>query len=147
MAGNSSAHVLIGRKEYVQFPEWKLRKVRAKIDTGARTSALDTKRYEVRQLDDGSYRARVVLRIRNARGRLRVVDAPVLGFVAVRSSNGMDENRPLIETTLSMGGVVKRVRFTLTCRRAMRYRVLLGRTALVPEFLVDVSQQYLQHLG
>jgi hypothetical protein len=147
MAGKSSAHVLIGRKEYVQFPEWKLRKVRAKIDTGARTSALDTKRYEVRQLADGSYRARVVLRIRNARGRLRVVDAPVLGFIAVRSSNGMDEKRPLIETTLSIGGVVKLVRFTLTCRRTMRYRVLLGRTALVPEFLVDVSQQYLQHLG
>jgi hypothetical protein len=147
MEGERSAPVLIGWKEYVEFPDWGLRHVRAKVDTGARTSALDTKKYELRQVSDGTLRARLVLRIRTAKARLRVIDVPVLGFVEVRSSNGAHEKRPLIETSLFLGGVVKRVRFTLACRSAMRFRVLLGRTALAPEFLVDVSQQYLQHRG
>ncbi len=145
MAENSSAHVLIGWKEYVEFPEWGLRHVRAKVDTGARTSALDTKRYELHKAADGSLRARLVLRMRSVKKRVRIIDVPVLGFVEVRSSNGAHEKRPLVETSLSLGGVVKKVRFTLACRTAMRFRVLLGRTALAPEFFVDVSRQYLQH--
>jgi hypothetical protein len=147
MSANPPAQVLIGWKEYVEFPEWNIHKVRAKVDTGARTSALDTQKYELRRLADGSLHATLLLRVRSARSRPRVVDVPVIGFVEVRSSNGAHEKRPLIETALSLGGVVKRVRFTLASRTTMRFRVLLGRTALAPEFLVDVSQQYLQQRG
>lgn len=147
MAGNSSAQVLIGWKEYVDFPDWKLRHVRAKVDTGARTSALDTHKYELHYHPDGSLHARLWLWMRRGRLRPRVIDVPVLGFALVRSSNGAREKRPLIETTLSLGGVRKLVHFTLASRTTMRFRVLLGRTTLAPEFLVDVSQQYLQHRG
>ena len=121
--------------------------MRAKVDTGARTSALDTQKYELHQEADGSLRARLWLRLRKSSARVRMIDVPVLGFALVRSSNGVNEQRPLIETTLSLGGVSKRVRFTLASRTTMRFRVLLGRTSLAPEFLVDVSQQYLQHRG
>jgi hypothetical protein len=147
MAGNSSAQVLIGWKEYVDFPDWNLRHVRAKVDTGARTSALDTQKYELHQEADGSVRARLWLRLRKSSTRVRTIEVPVLGFAQVRSSNGANEKRPLIEATLVLGGVNKRVRFTLATRTPMRFRVLLGRTTLAPEFLVDVSQQYLQHRG
>jgi hypothetical protein len=147
MSANPSAQVLIGWKEYVEFPDWNIRKVRAKVDTGARTSALDTQRYELRRMADGSLHATLLLRVRSARSRPRVIDVPVLGFVEVRSSNGAHEKRPLIETSLSLGGVLKRVRFTLASRTTMRFRVLLGRTALAPEFLIDVRQQYVQHRG
>lgn len=147
MAGNSSAQVLIGWKEYVDFPDWNLRHVRAKVDTGARTSALDTQKYELHHAPDGSLHARLWLRVRKARLRPRVIDVPILGFALVRSSNGAREKRPLVETTLSLGGVSKLVRFTLASRTTMRFRVLLGRTMLAPEFLIDVSQQYLQHRG
>jgi hypothetical protein len=147
MSANPAGQVLIGWKEYVEFPDWDIRKVRAKVDTGARTSALDTQRYELREMPDGSLRATLLLRVRSSRLRPRVVDVPVLGFVDVRSSNGAHERRPLIETAIALGGVVKRVRFTLASRTTMRFRVLLGRTALGPDFLVDVSRQYLQHRG
>ena len=98
-------------------------------------------------MPDGTLRATLLLRVRTSRSRPRIVEVPVLGFVEVRSSNGAHEKRPLIETTIALGGIVKRVRFTLASRTTMRFRVLLGRTALGPEFLVDVSQQYLQHRG
>jgi hypothetical protein len=147
MSVDPPAQVLIGWKEYVEFPDWNLRRVRAKVDTGARTSALDTQRYELKQMPDGTLHATLLLRVRSSRSRPRMVEVPVLGFVEVRSSNGAHEKRPLIETTIALGGIVKRVRFTLASRTTMRFRVLLGRTALTPEFLVDVSQQYLQHRG
>jgi hypothetical protein len=147
MSVDPPAQVLIGWKEYVEFPDWDLRRVRAKVDTGARTSALDTQRYELKQMPDGTLHATLLLRVRSSRSRPRMVEVPVLGFVEVRSSNGAHEKRPLIETTIALGGIVKRVRFTLASRTTMRFRVLLGRTALTPEFLVDVSQQYLQHRG
>ncbi len=116
MSVDPPAQVLIGWKEYVEFPDWNLRRVRAKVDTGARTSALDTQRYELKQMPDGTLRATLLLRVRTSRSRPRIVEVPVLGFVEVRSSNGAHEKRPLIETTIALGGIVKRVRFTLASR-------------------------------
>jgi hypothetical protein len=142
MDGNPA--LIIGWKEYVDFPDWGVRKVRAKVDTGAQTSALDTENYELIQCADGAMRARILLRVRSKRVKPRVVEVPVLAMVQVRSSNGGLEQRPVIESTVRLGPVRKLVRFTLARRVGMRYRVLLGRTALAPEFVVDVSRKYLQ---
>ena len=71
------------------------------------------------------------------------VRAPVLGTAVVRNTSGVCEHRPLIETTIRLGPVVKRVRLTVANRSRMRFRMILGRTALGGDFLVDVSKQYL----
>ncbi len=135
--------LLIGWKEFVAFPEWGVRRVKAKIDTGARTSALDAVGYDL--FDDGSGpRARLRLALdRRHPERLTVVEAPVLGMVEVRCTSGATELRPLVEVEMRLGPVRKRIRLTVTNRSAMRFRMILGRLALAEDFVVDVSQKYL----
>jgi hypothetical protein len=135
--------VTIGWKEYAEFPEWGIRGVKVKMDTGARTSALDVLSYELRSEDRGPV-AELLLaldrRHPQRRTRLRV---PVLGMAVVRNSAGMCEERPVVETTIRLGPVTKRVRLTITNRSHMLFRVILGRTALAGDFVVDVSRKYL----
>ena len=134
---------VLGWKEYVAFVDWPLRRVKAKIDTGARTSALDVLSYT---LDDGRSGMMATLRLAldpRDPSRIQEIATPVLQMVVVRNSTGMREQRPLVETTLRLGPVTKRVRLTITNRANMRFRMILGRKALEGDFVVDVSKKYL----
>ena len=135
---------VIGWKEYLSFPDWGVRRVKAKIDTGARTSALDALSYTLYESADEGLVAELVLALdRRHPERQSKVRVPVLGMAVVSNSNGMREQRPLIETTVRLGPVCKRVRLTVTNRAGMRFRMILGRTALAGDFVVDVSRKYL----
>lgn len=131
---------VIGRRERLDFPDWGLARVRAKIDTGAYSSALDVLSYEL--LDEGRT-ARLHIAVRRSPARERVVLAPVVGQARVRCSNGLLECRPVIEALARLGPVTFRPRLTVTSRHAMRFRMLLGREALAGRFLVDVRYRYL----
>jgi hypothetical protein len=134
---------LIGRKEYVAFPEWNLRRLRAKIDTGAYSSALDTDGYELMEGPDGTVaRIRLVLSRRHPE-RVRLVEAPVLRFTRVTCSSGVCQQRPVVAALIRLGPIEKRIRLTLTNRATLRHRMLLGREALNGTFVVDVSCRYL----
>src|SRR5262249_40292653 len=133
---------LIGWKEYLDFPDWDVHHVKVKIDTGARTSVLDAASCELRETEGGLI-ARLHLALHHKDpGRLTVVEAPIQGMVIVRNSTGLSEQRPLIETTIRLGPVTKRVCLTVTNRAGMRFRMLLGRKALEGDFVVDVSKKY-----
>jgi hypothetical protein len=135
---------LIGWKEYVAFPDWGIRRVKVKVDTGARTSALGVMSYELREGNGQSLVAEFRLALRRKYpDRQVVVQAPVLGMVVVCNSNGMREQRPVVETTVQLGPITKRVRMTLTNRAGMRFPMILGRRALEGDFVVDVSAKYL----
>lgn len=144
MQREGAGPVVIGWKEYVQLPDLGVKQIKVKIDTGARTSALDVQSYELRDVPGSGLVAvlRLALDSRHPR-RLTVVTAPVLQLVVVRNSGGVPEQRPLIETTLQIGPVRKRIALTVTHRTGMRFRMLLGRKALEGDFLVDVQQKYL----
>jgi hypothetical protein len=129
----------IGRREHIDFPEWELHRVRAKVDTGAYSSTLDVASYELTERADGT---EVCLRIvprRRRTGQVRIVRAPVVGMTTVRSSNGQSQCRPVIEPLVRLGPVSRRIRLTVTDRSQMRCRMLLGRQALAGVFIVDVS--------
>ncbi len=136
--------LLIGWKEYVAFPEWGLRRLRVKVDTGACSSALDVEGYELEEYSDATVaRVQLVLN-RKKPGRVRVVEAPVLGFTRVVCSSGVCEQRPVVAALVRLGTVEKRVRLTLTKNRAaLRHRMLLGREALNGTFVVDPSRKFL----
>jgi hypothetical protein len=137
------APVVVGWKEYVDLVDWGICHVKAKIDTGARTSALDVASYELRETAAGLI-AELRLHLHPRRPeRATVIEVPVLRLVAVRSSSGMSEQRPLVEATIRLGAVVKRIGLTLTNRAGMRFRLILGRKALEGDFLVDVGRKYL----
>jgi hypothetical protein len=135
--------LLIGRKEYLDFPEWGLRRIKVKVDTGARTSAIDAAGYDLCETDAGLL-ARLRLRLSRRRpDRLTVVQTPVLCMTVVTNSSGMREQRPVVEALVRLGPVRKRIRLTVTNRAGMRFAMILGREALAGTFLVDVSQKYL----
>lgn len=135
--------VAIGWKEYVDFPEWNIHRVKVKIDTGARSSALDVLSYDLRETDCGPIADLRLSLNRKHPGRVACVSAPVLKMVVVSSSTGVQERRPLIEMLLRLGPITKRVHVTVTNRSRMLFRMILGRKALEGDFLVDVSKKYL----
>ncbi len=136
--------LVIGRKEYLAFPEWHATRIRAKVDTGAFSSVLDVANYELHHDDQGRRIARLVLNL-SRRDPLRqaIVWAPVIKMVHVTCSSGVRQQRPLLEATIRIGPIEKRIRMTVTNRSCMRSRMLLGREALAGSFVVDVSQKYL----
>jgi hypothetical protein len=141
----SDERLLIGRKEYVALPDWGIPRIRAKVDTGARSSALDVLSYDLLETEGRPSRVRFRLALNRTRpDRYRTLEASVLRMVGVRNSGGVCERRPLIETTIRLGPVMRRIRLTITDRAAMRYRMILGREALRGHFVVDVSKKYLQ---
>ncbi len=134
--------LLIGWKERLDFPEWGLRNVRVKIDTGAYTSALGADDCE---LVDAAGRRIVRLRLalnRRRPDRTTLVEAPVLRMVHVTNSGGGREERPMIEAIVRLGPVEKRIRLTITRRHGMRFPMILGREALAGGFVVDVARKY-----
>ncbi len=142
-ASPSRQPLRIGWKEYLQFTEWDLRRIRVKVDTGARTSALDVVRYELMETAGGGLMATLLLALdRRHPGRFTRIQTPVLRTVIVSNSGGMREERPLVETAVRIGPIHKRIRITITNRSRMRYRMILGREALADDFLVDVSSKY-----
>lgn len=135
-----AAAAVAGFAEYVDFPEWGIRRLKAKLDTGAHTSALHVE--EIRRLKGGKVRFRVVVDPA-APGSGGQVVARVVRRSRIRSSNGQSEERLVVATALEMGGQRWPVEVSLTERGGMRYRLLLGRKALARHFLVDPARRYL----
>jgi hypothetical protein len=136
--------LLIGWKERIDFLDWKLRRVKVKIDTGARTSALGAVYYELLDLPDLGRVADLVLALdRKAPGRQVRLRAPILGTIVVCNSAGQKELRPVVETRVRLGPIIKVIRLTVTNRAQMRFPVILGRQALAGDCVVDVSRKYL----
>ena len=131
--------IIVGWIETVEFPDWKIAGIRAKIDTGARTSALHVENLE--ELSRGRVRFDVMLG-RRTPFRRRTVTARVVKAARVRSSNGRHEERYFVRTAIQMGGHLKEIELSLVSRGKMLFRMLLGRKALEHDFLVDVSHRH-----
>lgn len=135
----------IGWKEYLDLPELGIFRLKAKVDTGARTSTLHVD--EIKALEifpDGSERVELSLSLDRRRPERRVcVQARVLRRMRVTDSGGHQEVRPVLETEIVLGPVRKRILITLTDRSGMLFRMILGRKALEGDFQVDVAHKYL----
>jgi len=123
---------IIGWREWVEFPEWSLR-MRAKADTGAKSSAIDCA--EIEELPGD--RVRFTVRLDRKEKKLAILEAPIFARKHVRSSTGQGKDRIFIETTMRLGDVEKKIVVSLVCRKTMIHRLLLGRTTLTDDFLVD----------
>jgi hypothetical protein len=130
--------LVIGWNEYVDLPDWGIRRLRAKVDTGARNSALHVE--NVRELPRGRVRFDVVLHRRKRDRRVQVL-APVRRRARVRSSNGEYEQRIFVATLLRIGPVEKEIEISLVDRGRMIHRMLLGRSALHGDFWVDAEHR------
>ena len=137
--------IVVGWKEYLALPELGIDRLKAKVDTGARTSTLHVASLRVvAEHADGTAELELTLPLdRRHPERSAIARARMLRRVTVRDSGGHREVRPLIATDLVLGPVRKRIFLTLTDRSGMLFRMILGRKALEGDFLVDVSRSYL----
>jgi hypothetical protein len=131
--------LVIGFAEYVDIPEWHITRLRAKVDTGARSSALHVE--NIRELAGGRVRFEVRLHRRHHDRRV-VVEALVTRRARVKPSNGMVHWRYFVTAHVRIGPVVEPIEMSLVDRQHMIFRMLIGRSALAHRFLVDVAKRY-----
>lgn len=132
--------VVVGWNELIDLPDWGATGIRAKIDTGARSSSLHVE--HLRHPEPGL--ARFDLPVgRGKRRTLVPVEVEVVRSARVRSSNGHYTTRLFVSTTLQMGGFARRVEINLVDRGDMVFPMLVGRTALAGHYLVDPSHRRL----
>jgi len=135
--------LVIGWSEFVDLPDWGIRGLRAKVDTGARTSALHVDRVEERPR--GRVRFEVVLD-RQPAGRIRV-EARVRRRARVRSSSGHWTTRIFVVTRLELGPLAHDIEIGLVDREQMIHRMLLGRAALAGCFVDPARRTCLSRPG
>jgi len=122
--------ICLGWREWLSLPELRIPAIKAKIDTGARTSALHAFFVEPFK-QNGIEMVRFGVHPLQKRQDLEVVClAKVVDFRSVSDSGGHREMRYVIETDVAIGTITKRIEITLTNRDNMKFRMLLGRTAM-----------------
>jgi len=134
---------ILGWREWVGFPELGIVQIKAKVDSGARTSCLHAFRVEPFEREGRGW---VRFDIHPQQGNTEEViscEAPVLDKRAVRDSGGHEEMRYVIETTIRIGDQSHTAEVTLTDRDTMKFRVLLGRSMFRGKYLVDANRSYL----
>ena len=132
--------VPIGWSELADLPDWHIRGLRVKIDTGARSSALHVDDLQV--LPRNRVKYQVVLHRDHHDRRINVV-AKVSRRSRVRSSTGEYSMRYFVKTTLRLAGIEREVEISLVDRGDMTFRMLIGRTALAGDFVVDPAHKNL----
>jgi len=135
--------MLVGWREWVGLPDLGVQMVKAKIDTGARSSALHA--WHIRPFDkDGEKWVAFVLHPMQRDNHVVIeCEALVLGERHVRSSSGAIQQRYVIKTILELGVRHWPIELTLTARDQMGFRMLLGRTALRRRAIIDPSRSFL----
>ena len=135
--------IIIGWREWLALPDLDVGAIKAKIDTGARSSALHTFGLEPFE-KGGILKVKFGLHPLQKRKDIEIhCIADVVDRRRVTSSDGQSERRYVIRTTVAMGELRWPIELTLTNRRSMRFRMLLGRAAIAGRLLVDPAKSYL----
>ena len=133
----------IGWKEWVSLPDLQIPAIKAKTDTGARTSTLHAAHISVVTKPSGSWVRYVVRPLRRNLGIAIQCESRLLDRRDIKNSGGQVESRCVIETTLLLGGAMWPVTLTLTNREDMLFPMLLGRTALRDKVVIYPGEKYL----
>ena len=135
--------IRLGWREWLALPDFGIDSIKAKVDTGARTSALHAF-YVTPFTRDGKPWVRFGIHPwQRSSSNVVHCEAPVADRRMVTDSGGHSEERFVIETTVLLGDRPIKTEITLTDRENMRFRMLLGRTAIRGACLVDPGRSYL----
>jgi hypothetical protein len=132
---------ILGWREWAYLTSLNLPPIKAKIDTGARTSALHA--FELHTFFDSGQRwVHFCIHPRQDSRLVRVCVAPVIDRRQVSDSGGHRSLRYFIESSLTLGHETFPIELSLTSRETMRFRLLLGRSALQHRYLVDPALSF-----
>lgn len=134
----------LGWREWIGLPDLDIPRIKAKIDTGARTSALHAFRVEPFTRDGHTWVRFAIHPLQGDTGIVVQCEAPVKDRRVVRDSGGHEELRYVIDTQVTIGEDRFRAEMTLTDRDTMAFRVLLGRTALRARYVILPGRSYLR---
>lgn len=135
---------IIGWREWVALPSLGIPAIKAKVDTGARTSALHTFYIEEYAIHGSQYVKFNIHPVQNRTDIIIECEAEIHDKRNVRDSGGHEEERYVIKTGVKIGHIEQSIEVTLTSRDDMKFRMLLGRSALVEnQFQVDPNRSYL----
>lgn len=134
------ARRIVGWREWVELPEIAARPFRAKLDTGALTSALHVESLEIEHA--GARQVAVVTLDRALQGRQPPLRLPVVDRRVITPSSGEGEHRYVTKMRLKIDGMTWPIEVTLTDRSDMRYPMLIGRAALAGRLIVDPQLSY-----
>ncbi len=140
----SAEKSVLGWREWLGFPELGIERVKAKVDTGARTSCLHAFYVEPFEREGEVWVRFGIHPLQGNNSEEIHCEAPVKDKRSVRDSGGHEELRYVVETPVTIGTQEFLVEVTLTDRDSMKFRALLGRTAIRGRYLVDSGRSYLQ---
>ena len=135
--------VKIGWREWVSLPELGIDRIKAKIDSGARTSSLHVEDLELFDRDGQDFARFEVIYGSRARPKRKACVARVVEHRNVTDSGGHVHERTVITTEVRIGDESREAELTLARREGMKFRMLLGRTTINQGFLVDPARSYL----
>lgn len=136
---------LIGWCEWLELPQLGLPYIKAKVDTGARTSALHAESIETFSKKGHPWVRFTIRPLPFAKQVVVTCEAPLIDRRVVKDSGGKSEKRYVIETLVNLDGVSRFVEVTLTNREKMVFRMLLGRQAITKlNYHVDPAHQCLR---
>ncbi len=130
----------VGWRESVSLPMFKLIDLKAKIDTGAKTSALHADEIEYMTVKGKKY---VRFLFITDEGKKRYIKSRFLEEREIRSSTGQVTIRPVVKTKIKMGETEFDIEITLIKRDLMGFKMLIGREALNGRFMINPARSYL----
>lgn len=139
----SASLTLIGWREWVDLPQLGVHRIKAKIDTGARTSALHAWNIEPFDLNGVPWVRFKLHPIQRNNRTVVSCEAALIDRRRVRNTGGKQEMRYVIQTGVTLGNVSWPIELTLTNRDKMGFRLLLGRTAVKNRFLINAGRSYI----
>lgn len=135
--------VIVGSEEWCAFPHLGIPTVKARVDSGAKTSALHAINISPFQKEGENWVKFDINPIQNNTKTIIHCEAPLVDKRVVKSSSGFREQRYVIRAEIQIGETNWNVELTLTNRDSMGFRMLLGREAMSGRLLVDPEQKYL----
>ncbi|SDQ64206.1 30S ribosomal protein S6--L-glutamate ligase [Flagellimonas zhangzhouensis] len=135
---------ILGTEEWCRFEEMGIPAIKARVDSGAKTSSIQANKIKVFSKGLEQWVRFEVNPLQDNRSISILCQAKLVDTRNVKSSQGISEERPVVKTHVNIGGNIQEIELTLANRDTMEYRMLLGREAINERYLVDPSKSFCQ---